>query len=269
MLLKEKYLKRKFRGLALRIFNRLENNNNSDFDTNGEARLVQALVEYFAKQSGGGKKNVVAFDLGANVGNYSGLLLSLIKPGDGQFHIHLFEPTKSCFETLTGKFAGEPRVTLNNLAVSDKEESCEIYYDSEKSTLASLYQRDLSAYSLKLSEKETIHTVRLDAYIEAHKIAHINFMKFDIEGHEIPAFRGLGEYLNGDFIDFIQFEYGGANLDSHTSLMEMYAMLEAMGFVVAKVMPAGLEIRKYQSWMDNFSYSNYVAISQNVARMLS
>ncbi len=33
------------------------------------------------------------------------------------------------------------------------------------------------------------------------------------------------------FLDFIQFEYGGANLDSHTSLLEFFDFLETRGFL--------------------------------------
>ena len=72
--------------------------------------------------------------------------------------------------------------------------------------------------------------------------------------------------MNGDFIDYIQFEYGGANLDSHSSLMEIYKLLSDNGFKVTKVMPNGLEIREYAPFMDNFNYSNYVAISEKVIK---
>ncbi|GEM_PF-6492360 len=51
-------------------------------------------------------------------------------------------------------------------------------------------------------------------------------------------------------------------IDSHTSLMELYVLFEDAGFVVAKIMRKGLEIRSYKPWMDNFQYGNYVAISK-------
>jgi hypothetical protein len=75
---------------------------------------------------------------------------------------------------------------------------------------------------------------------------------------------GFGEYLNGDFIDFIQFEYGGANLDSKTSLLDIYSCLEDRGFIIAKIYPQGLEIRDYKPFMENYCYSNFVAISKKI-----
>ena len=101
-------------------------------------------------------------------------------------------------------------------------------------------------------------------YIENKGISHIDFIKIDIEGHELKAFEGFGSYMNADFIDYIQFEYGGANLDSHTSLMELYAFFEKRNFSIAKIMPNGLLVRAYKPWMDNFTYSNYVAVSNKV-----
>jgi hypothetical protein len=86
-----------------------------------------------------------------------------------------------------------------------------------------------------------------------------------IEGHELKAFEGFGKYLNSDFIDYIQFEYGGANLDSHSSLMEIYKLFSNSGFKIAKVMSNSLELREYSPFMDNFNYCNYVAISNKMA----
>ncbi|PIY58809.1 MAG: methyltransferase FkbM, partial [Candidatus Yonathbacteria bacterium CG_4_10_14_0_8_um_filter_43_17] len=85
--------------------------------------------------------------------------------------------------------------------------------------------------------------------------------KIDVEGHELSTLSGFGKYLNADFIDFIQFEYGGANLDSHTNLLDFYNLLTPIGFKIAKVMSQSLELREYSPRMDNFVYSNYVAIS--------
>jgi hypothetical protein len=80
----------------------------------------------------------------------------------------------------------------------------------------------------------------------------------------LAVLEGLGSYLRGDFIDFVQFEYGGTNLDSHTRLMDFYLLFEQSGFKVAKIMPKGLDIRPYNPWMDNFQYANFVAISTKI-----
>ena len=140
-----------------------------------------------------------------------------------------------------------------------------IYYNTQGSGLASLYQRNLKRHNIaELNTKEEIKTKRLDEYIEENDIMHIDFMKVDVEGHEMAVFEGMGKYLDSDFIDYIQFEYGGANLDSMTSLMNFYELFETKGFKLAKVMPSGLQLRNHETFLENFVYSNYVAISEEL-----
>ncbi|NKQ38647.1 MAG: methyltransferase FkbM, partial [Methanosarcinales archaeon] len=81
---------------------------------------------------------------------------------------------------------------------------------------------------------------------------------------EMAVFEGMGKYLNSDFVDYIQFEYGGTNLDSMTSLMNFYELFETKGFKLAKVMPNGLQLRNHETFLENFEYSNYVAISEGL-----
>ncbi|NOR69040.1 MAG: FkbM family methyltransferase [Methylomarinum sp.] len=261
MFTKISYIKRKIRSLSLKVFNSIENNGNCNFIVNGEKLFIDNLFYYFIKS----KQKRIVFDLGANKGEYSKIIQDTSEKNNIDVDLYLFEPTKSCFLTIKNKFE-EGGVVLNNFGVSDVEGVSKIYYDKEQSGLASLYQRNLNSYNIKLDKVENIQLRRLDNYIKEVGIKHIDFIKIDIEGHELSAFKGFGQYLNADFISFIQFEYGGANLDSHTSLMELYELLEGCGFVICKIMPKGLDIRTYSPFMENFNYSNYVAISKKVIK---
>lgn len=252
----------KLRSLALHLFNYLENNGNADFAANGEECFIEGLFAHLAKSVHG---RAVLLDVGANVGEYTQMLLDRSARLSSGAQIHLFEPTRACFGTLTSKFARLPSVILNNKAVSNIAGTAQIYYDAGGSKLASLERRNLDAYAVRLDQSESVETIRLDDYLRERGIDHVHFLKIDIEGHEMAAFEGMGEYFSGEVLDFVQFEYGGANLDSHTTLMDLYALFEGAGFVVAKVMRGGLEIRPYKPWMDNFCYANYVAISRRVA----
>jgi len=247
------------------LYCRIENNNNTDFDKNGERKFIDDLIGYWGKKQ---RSELIVFDIGANVGGYTRILLEITTKGHIPVKIHVFEPTQACFDQLEHLFSAFPDVVLNRSAVSDANGTAEIYYDHTKSSLASFYKRDLSAYSIRFQLSEIVATTRLDSYIEKKNIPHIDLLKIDIEGHELAAFRGMGRYLTGQYVDFIQFEYGGANLDSRTSLMELYQELEKAGFVVAKLMPRGLDIRPYQPRMDNFQYANYVAISGEIVDRL-
>jgi FkbM family methyltransferase len=254
------FIKKKIRAFAWKTFHKIEKNNLGDFAENGEQCFIDNLFKKF-KQTDTEK---TIFDIGANIGQYSGMLSGVAKSRAVRINIHVFEPTRKCFEELTAKFSRADNVTLNNTGISNINGEADIYYDKEESEGASLYQRNLRFYNVQMDNHETISLRRLDDYIEEKKISHIDFIKMDIEGNELKALAGLGRYLNTDFVDFIQFEYGGTNLDSHTSLMELYQLLTDRGFLVAKVMPGGLEIRSYSPFMENFQNANYMAVSPNV-----
>ncbi|HBZ35115.1 MAG TPA: methyltransferase FkbM [Rikenellaceae bacterium] len=261
MITKPGRFKTKIRSLLISTFDRIENNNNCNFETNGEKHFLENLFADFSKDK---EKKRIIFDVGANIGEYTQMLLDCAEQHNVPADIHVFEPTAKCFEDLEDRFRTYDNVFLNKKGLSDTGEKCLIYYDQEQSGLASLYRRDLRYYNIELSKSEEIETICAVDYIERKKIPHIDYLKVDVEGHELKAFVGFGKYLSSDYIDYIQFEYGGANLDSHTSLMELYTFLEGRGFKVAKVFPKGLEIRSYNPEMENFSYANYVAISNRL-----
>ena len=250
--------KRKIKLLCWKTFNYLENNGNCNFANNGEENFIRGFLSLYKD------KDLVIFDVGANVGLYTGKILENAQQINCFPQIHAFEPTRSCWQQLKQKFGYEKSVKLNDFGISDSKEEAVIYYDKEASALASLYQRDLKLYDLELSQQETIKLQKLEDYIKDNNIEHINLLKIDIEGHELYAFRGLGDFLNPKFIDAIQFEYGGANLDSRTSLMEIAGLLTAHGFSLHKIMPNYIEKRKYEPRMENFQYANFVALSKTV-----
>jgi len=237
---------------------KIDNSNNCNFDTNGEKKSVESLFKKLNQ-----KEQITLFEVGGNVGDYTQILFDNAKKTSSNFTIHVFEPTQFCFKKLSDRFRDE-RIILNNCACSESSGHSEIFYDSKGSGLASMYKRNLKLYNIDLGIKETIKTERLDAYIKQKQISHIDFMKVDVEGHEMSVFKGMGDFLRLDFIDYIQFEYGGANLDSMTSLMDLTELLVSKGFTIAKIMPDGLQIREYEQFLENFEYSNYVAISNRI-----
>ena len=254
---------RKFKSLCFKTFNALENNNNPNFYHNGESLFIKMLLSSLPTN------DPIIFDVGSNVGIYIQAILEYSKISEYQPTIYSFEPTKSCSNQLQKHFADNQNIILNNFGLSDRETEATIYYDAQTSGLASLYQRNLKHYNRNLSIKETIKLKRLDNYIEENKITHINLLKVDIEGHELFSFYGLGDYLSPKFIDAIQFEYGGANLDSHTSLIEIFDLLNSTGFELYKVMSTYLQRREYNPSMENFQYANYVALSKEFIKILN
>lgn len=260
-LIKRNRLIEKFERIVLRILYSLGNINNSNFETNGEKKFLYSFLNNAVSN-----EKLIVFDVGANVGDYTKILVNHAKKKKIELETHLFEPTKSCFEILKNKFKKEQHIFLNQFGLSNQKDKKTLYYDRETSGLASLYKRNLDFYNTTLELQEEITLQRLDHYIKENGIVHIHLLKIDIEGHELFALEGLGKYLDIGFIDFIQFEYGGANLDSKTSLLELYTLFQNHGFMVARMMKKGLKIMPYSPSMENFQYANYVAISNQIIK---
>jgi len=253
------------RAIALRAFGYLENNGNSDLVTNGESYFVGAMLDYFRRAGTSSPEDPLhLIDVGAHVGDYSQMLLDKSAERGVSVHLHLFEPRRSSFGVLRQRFGDMACVTLNEQALSRDDENRTIFFDHEGSGLASLYQRNLKPYGIQLDQSETVTTGRLDDYIQEKALSHVHFLKIDVEGHEMAVLEGMGSHLDGGFVDFVQFEYGGADLDSGVTLMDLFDLFEGAGFRVAKLMRKGLEVRTYRPWMDNFAYANYVAVSRRV-----
>jgi FkbM family methyltransferase len=240
-----------------KLFNKLENNEVVDFRKNGEENFLKYLISLQ-------KKSFVAFDVGANVGNYTQTIIDIGDEVSVATDIHLFEPTKSCVQLLTKRFGSLDNIAINSYGLSDREEQKFIYYEKKMSGLSSLYKRNLKEYRTNLSKKEKVSLEKGCNYIKKENIKHINFIKIDVEGHELSVLNGFEKYINPSFVDFVQFEYGGCNIDSRTYLKDLYNFFEDRKFYVAKVMPKKLEVREYKSFMENFAYANYVAISSKI-----
>ncbi len=253
-------LERKILGLAYRI----QNTGDGNFEKNGELAFARKLGDLYADA------DFVFFDIGANKGEYTSMILSATRAKS--LSAHLFEPQKTCFKGLSSmRFLTLPKhtperkaVILNNFGLSDENGEATLFKDADESGLASVHKRNLDHYGIDMGLTETISLRKASEYVAEKLVKKIHLIKIDVEGHEIPALSGFGDFLSGDNVDFIQFEYGGANLDSHTSLLELFRFFEARGFVVCKMTKKGLETRRYGPELENFMYQNYVAVSKRI-----
>ncbi len=240
----------KLRSLILRIFNKIENNNNINFLTNGEGYLLSRYIAKFSNQS------MLFIDIGANVGHYSQMIIKYCEKSTQKYFIHAFEPVNQTFDQLSQNLSKQENIILNQIGISDRNEELSIYTNTNHNSLSSIYQRDIQGQTY---EKELIKVITLDSYCAENNIHNIDFLKIDIEGHELAAFLGMKNLLEQKKIKAIQFEYGGANIDSRTFLKDFFLFFNSLGYSIYKIMPNNIEKRNYHPSMENFNYANYVA----------
>ena len=99
----------------------------------------------------------LSLDIGANVGNYTKMLLS-----DTNSKVISFEPLPKAFKKLKLiKSSFNDRLEIHNVAIGIKDEVLELFYGTEKSEKASL-MKDLEKFPLLKSKIRTKFQFRQD-----------------------------------------------------------------------------------------------------------
>lgn len=129
------------------------------------------------------KDDDVVFDIGGNIGYYS-IAMSKIK---SNLKIHAFEPIPSTYEMFIGnKMLNNADITVNNFGLSDEDKELTFYYYKEGSGNASAAimdeERDTSKINCKVK--------KMDDYFEISGLNRLDFIKCDVEGAELFAFKG-------------------------------------------------------------------------------
>lgn len=121
--------------------------------------------------------------------------------------------------------------------------------------MTSLYNRRIDHFGVHLFNQGNAVFTTIDQYCNKNKIDRVHFMKIDVEGHELKVIEG-GQNSN---IDFIQFEFGGTDIDSRTFFQDFWYLLHDR-YKLFRIFRNGLyEIREYNEQLEIFSCTNYLA----------
>jgi FkbM family methyltransferase len=178
------------------------------------------------------KPGMVFFDVGANLGQYT--LLAAHRVGTAG-HVHSFEPSSRMFTEL--KFNAElnslsSTCTLNNIAISDHEGTARLsMYEPGAEVYASLGTQHRG--HTPIIGHESVKTITLDAYIREHGIGHVDLIKMDIEGAELPALKGAATLLSRDDGPVIVLELADMNtVGFGYKAIEIWDYLESCGYTM-------------------------------------
>ncbi|WP_406684234.1 FkbM family methyltransferase [Seonamhaeicola sp. MEBiC1930] len=202
------------------------------------------------------RDNLTLFDVGANIGNYSFLMGEVFNKNHKIFS---FEPSKSTFEKLAQSTQQLENISLFNFGFGDKNTSLTLFSNKEMSGLASLYNRRLDHFNISMDIKEEIKIKTIDSFCAENDITQIDFLKLDIEGNELKALNGAKKMLDGHKVDFIQFEFGGCNIDSRTYFQDFYYLLKEDYYIYRIVKDGLYKINHYKEIYEAFTTTNYLA----------
>jgi FkbM family methyltransferase len=206
----------------------------------------------------------VVFDVGANVGDYSRLVRRHLPAAV----VYAFEPSAPVFRELRQNLSaaeGAERFRPFNLGLSDEEKTVELYsytVEGQEQSLISSIDRRLptQVVSVEVSASERISVQTLDRFCESQGVARIDFLKLDVEGHELSVLRGARGMLEAGAVSLIQFEFGPANIYSRTFFYDFWSLLSGR-FDLYRIIPHGIApITFYGEHREVFLTTNYLAV---------
>lgn len=207
-----------------------------DPNTNGEYHFLESIA----------KKLKFAFDIGANVGDYS----IKLKSYNPDCRIIAFEPMPG--------FARRTRdlgIETYQIAVGEAAGVGIFYRNTRIPALSSFHLNNENTVPMPV----TIQCV--DDIIKRIPVQGPALMKIDTEGNDVPVLRGAHKTLAAGIFEYIQFEYGEHFKHAHEQLESAFDILMGHGYNVFHVNPDGLlSCPEFLPEYEVFRYSNWVAI---------
>jgi FkbM family methyltransferase len=144
-----------------------------------------------------------AIDIGANIGEISKILLECVGPGGS---VHAFEPNPELVASHLSRIES-PNYCVHTEAVSNAEGSATLYIDrrEEMPAVASSLRVLDDLHASGKVQPVSVDTITLDTFVQKLGLRP-DFIKIDVEGHEIDVFRG-GVKTIAFFRPIIVFEF--------------------------------------------------------------
>lgn len=224
----------------------------SDLRKNGEQRTMKFLIKKF------GWENPVIFDVGANLGDYALALRSSFPNA----YIYCFEPVKSTYAGLLQNVGSDRLIKSCNIGLGDVQGNVTIHYNP-----AMLSRSTISSQShQEFTQSETIEIQTLDAFCSGAGISQIDFLKIDVEGHELKVLNGAKRLLKEQRITCIQFEFGGTQIAARTFFKDFWDLLNQEYHIYRILSNDLLPISRYSEGLEVFHYSNFLALEKGTFR---
>lgn len=222
------------------------------YDGEGDPDMITNGELYVLRNSLQGKLNPIVFDVGANIGDWTAAVLE-IAPGA---RINCFEPGSYAYEKLTNR--GFPDgVICNNFGLSSHPSTKKLATYGWASYFNSLYSD--RRFDINPEGVEEVRLETLSNYCEKNAIRNIDYVKIDVEGHELEVLKGASKLLSEGSIHVLQFEYGDSYISARLFLKDIFDFFSVYPYEFYKIIPNGLlPVTKYDPELEKFIYSNYL-----------
>lgn len=180
----------------------------------------------------------LAFDVGANVGTWTGMLRSF------GCRVVAVEPQPDCLERLRSRYAQDPSVTVVAAAVAESTGEVELYVgrSSEHATTSRRWIADMTERAgydpTYWRIAGLVHAVTLDDLIA--EFGKPDYVKLDVEGSESRALAGLSEAL-----PLLSFETHGETVDDARACIDR---LDGIGTYAFNLTPGDLPTLLWPDW---------------------
>jgi len=180
---------------------------------------------------------MVAFDVGANIGEISLLFSRFVGP---QGQVHSFECSPNTFKKLNEIIAISNRKNIrqNCICLSDVIGTAEMHiFDDEHATWNSMANRPLQQYGINIKPicTEKVPTTTIDAYCESHNIQQIGLLKIDVEGAEYQVLKGASRMMREHRIRCVIFEFGQTTFDMGNDPSKLTQLITSKGYKIRNV----------------------------------
>jgi FkbM family methyltransferase len=179
----QKFLKRHLPPRLVNYLRRIKGLTRSERDENflAEAhryRLVEPELDLICRNLA---KDAVCIDVGGNIGLFAHHLCEACPQGV----VHSFEPRHDLLARLQKNLSAFTNFRSHNFALTDQETTLEVTLDPSHGN--STVEHFTGAQGLK---RQKIHAISLDAFVQRQNLKRLDFLKIDVEGHEVKVLAG-------------------------------------------------------------------------------
>ena len=229
--------------------------NYGDFKRTGEKKFIRLIKDEIN----------FSLDIGANVGNYTKLILQ-----ETSSKVISFEPLPDAYKELEvlKKEFGE-RLETFNIAISNENKRQELYFGNEKSEKASLMKNleKLSFVGDTNINKISVEVKKLDDLKDILKNEIIDFIKIDTEGYEFEVLDGAKNLLKEHQPKFVQIEFNWHQLLKGQTLYKLSNMIDFSD--IFRILPNEnglIQIDPSRPENNIYHLSNYIFIRKDISK---